>query len=263
MGKLSLVIALVLLFGVSGYAQSETPESNSNRSSTNQESNKTNENLPGNKPNESLHPANVTSKDNENKTSAFSYKDIVDTALTFALLLVVIGQALIARRTARIYDQQREIMQRQVEHLAVIDRAYIEIVDMRMGALKVNEMVIVKTVFLNIGRSPAWKFRFRCSLIFLEKPQPLPDWLKPKSPRGKGRMLPAGREFVDESPSNFIFTREQVQAMVNKTAKLVLAGDIDYIDITGKAQPSSFIRLYDPETGTFNEYDQAEDGETK
>jgi hypothetical protein len=154
--------------------------------------------------------------------------------------------------------------QKQLEHLAVIDRAYIEIVEMRMGALKVDEMVIIKTVFLNVGRSPAWTFRFRSTLIFLEKPIPLnPDWLKYKAPRGKGRMLPAGKQFVDESPSNFIFTREQVQAMVNKTAKLILAGEIDYIDITGETQTSSFNRLYDPETGTFNEYDQTENGDTK
>ena len=54
--------------------------------------------------------------------------------------------------------------------MAVIDRAYIEIVEMRMGALVVDAMVIVKTVFLNVGRLPAWNFRFRSTLMLMEKP---------------------------------------------------------------------------------------------
>jgi hypothetical protein len=176
----------------------------------------------------------------------------------------MVGQLEAMKEQAAIMRESLAQTQRQIEHMTVIDRAYIEVVDMRMGALKVDEMVIVKSVFLNVGRSPAWNFRFRSTLIFLEKPQPLkPEWFKYRAIRGKGKLLPAGEKLVDESPSNFIFTREQVQAMFNKTAKLFLGGEIDYIHITGKIQPSSFLRLYDPETGEFKEYEQVENEETK
>lgn len=174
------------------------------------------------------------------------------------------GQLEAMKEQAVIMRETLAQNQKQIEHMTVIDRAYIEIADMRMGALKVDEMVIVKSVFLNVGRSPAWNFRFRSTLIFLEKPQPLnPEWFKNRAMRGKGKLLPAGEKLVDESPSNFIFTREQVQALFNKTAKLFLGGEIDYIDITGKIPPSSFLRLYDPETGEFKEHEQAENGEIK
>jgi hypothetical protein len=259
---LAIVFSLLFIFAVSGYTQSETVERNSNESSANQKGSNANGEPTQNKPAESQHPQDVTSHQNDSKTSEFSYKDVIDITLTLALLVVVIGQAIIARRQARIYDQQREIMQRQVEHLAVIDRAYIEIVEMRIGALKVDETVIVKTVFQNVGRSPAWNFRFSSALILLEKSQPLkPEWLR-TTPRGKGKLLPAGKELVNESPSNFHFTREQVQALFNKTAKLYDAGALDYIDITGTIQTSRYLRIYDPETGLLNEYEQADSDNT-
>lgn len=143
------------------------------------------------------------------------------------------------------------------QHSTVINRAYIEITDMRMGALHVDEMVIVKTTFLNVSRWPAWNFRFNSRLIFLEEPQAFKtEWLQNLTPRGRGKVLPPEKTSEQESPSNFIFAREQVEALINNTAKLFIAGELDYIDIAGTIQSSRFVRIYDPETGTFNEYEE-------
>ena len=82
-------------------------------------------------------------------------------------------------------------------------------------------------------------------------------------PRHKGKVLPAGEKTVDESPSNFIFNREQVKALVDETAKLYIAGEVHYIDITGADQVSSFVRIYDPATGVFQETDETENNSEK
>jgi hypothetical protein len=189
-----LVIPLVLLFviGVSGYAQSKTPEGNANGNSPNQENANASNGSTNDNPPKPVHSADETSHHDDCQTCPLSYKDKIDLVLTFVLVVLVAVQSFIAWRLNSISDQQRQIMEKQIEAIETTERAYIGIAKMQLFIS--GDEPTIEITWINGGKTPAWHFRCVPSLNIGEKPEPNGPLMDDDFSDIRNSFIPAGAE---------------------------------------------------------------------
>ena len=82
--------------------------------------------------------------------------------------------ALVILWQAGIYNQQRKLMKRQVDALAVSERAYLGIKTIGISGLIVGQRPVISAIIQNYGRTPAWKVKAP-ALVSLELPGKRPS----------------------------------------------------------------------------------------
>ena len=82
--------------------------------------------------------------------------------------------ALVILWQAWIYNQQRKLMKRQVDALAVSERAYLGIKTIGISGLIVGQRPVISAIIQNYGRTPAWKVKAP-ALVSLELPGKRPS----------------------------------------------------------------------------------------
>src|ERR1700686_1971292 len=164
-------------------------------------------------------------------------KFFTDSTLNLFIVLAVVAQVLVYRkqwdvmeRQARIADQQREIMQSQIESAEVTDRAYVGIANVVLTVSSDQPTVIV--TWVNGGRTPALHFRAMPVLIWNDKPGTnVLRFIDDDYDTGvRGTFLPAGATLEVPYKQDLKITDEVIKSLLNGSKQLFIGGSGVYVD---------------------------------
>ena len=199
--------------------------------------------------NQPTKPVEATNKadDNHNGDSdKLSRKDKITIAISVLLFLVVLGQLVISAFQARIYNQQRKIMQQQIEAIETTERAYIGIANMRM--IVSGDEPRLEITWVNGGKTPAWHFRCVPSLNVGEKPESKGYLMDDDFSDIRGSFIPAGAERpVTYDHLGIKISDQLLSQLRGGTERLYAVMSGCYRDVKWKNRQFEYWALYDPD----------------
>lgn len=189
------------------------------------------------------HAGSPDNQRQENQQSSYDYSALF-TSWIQAIVAVLLFVWVI--RQTRIADQQRKIMQKQIETTDLIERGYMNIADMTIGNLVVGGRPSVTIKWVNGGRTPVRNFRAIPIVVFGLKPVSpkmyfIDDDVSPIS----GSFFPVGSEReVKYDVTDRIKPEEWSEFERGKT-NLYIIGNFVYRDITGTQRMERISAMYD------------------
>jgi hypothetical protein len=191
---------------------------------------------------------------------SYSIKFFTEAMFSFLALIIVALQVF-------IYNQQRQIMQRQLDNAAISELAYIGIDDMMLvepSPLAANQFIRVRMIFRNGGKTPAWGFRSRSQIVVSDGT--LEEIIKrfPIEPKKRGGgFVIAGQQKAVDTLFDFKLTDKQLAQVTDKTMKFFILTKVTFRDYLGQRHEMSFRIIYNPIRTVFSEADYEDDGESQ
>jgi hypothetical protein len=245
---IALIFVLTVEIGFVQFKASAQPRQNS----ANQEQSKPNQN-----PQSTASPATAPqsqaqtevphagSPDNQRQESQQSSYDYSAWFTSWIQAIIAILLFVWVVRQTRIADQQRKIMQKQIETTDLIERGYMGIADMTIGNLVVGGRPTVTIKWVNGGRTPVRNFRAMPIVVFGWKPVSkkmyfIDDDVSPIS----GSFFPVGAEReVKYEVTDRIDADEWFEFERGKS-NLYIIGNFVYRDITGEERKERISAMY-------------------
>jgi hypothetical protein len=169
--------------------------------------------------------------------------ETIQIGINALLFLVVLWQTL-------IYIQQRNVMRQQVAHAKVSERAYIGVKEAVLNGLSVGSEPCFTVIFLNGGRTPAWKVKVPARVGMADTFQDE----GPDNAREGTTFMPAGDEREVNYPIPVKMNGAWLEAISTGKKKVYLSGEVYFQDSWGEQHLHSFKLIYNPAIGRVQDY---------
>jgi hypothetical protein len=171
--------------------------------------------------------------------------DWIQVGINGALLVIIVFQT-------AIYRQQRKIMQRQIEHAKISERAYIGIKQVVTENYSLGAVPVVRVTIVNGGRTPAWKLKTPATFRLTDEgfPHERPDLGDVVG----SSFLPAGSWTTCSLPFGIELTPEWNKAIQTGKRRAFVHMEVHFEDAWGQPQITSFKLEYRLEDGRWGEY---------
>ena len=184
--------------------------------------------------------------------ASYYFKETADRVkfLTESFLSVVIAVVVIVQ--AWIYNQQRQLMRLQLLNFAVSERAYMGFKDVRIVSLVEGNMLTLKAIQFNGGRTPAWRIRdaLRVNLA-KERPREISPTEIIAMATGLESFLVGGGTRKVSWTSPIRITADLLAQLQDGRIKLYIRAGQRYIDNAGIEQIYTVGSVYKPQSETF------------
>lgn len=180
--------------------------------------------------------ASVEARERGDKPSSFwgaMLPDWIQVGINAALLVIIAFQT-------KIYWQQRQIMQSQIDQARISERAYLGVAEIGLTDLVVGKVPSITANIQNAGRTPAWKVKAPAKISLLKAGTvPAPERITSKF-AGDG-VLAAGGSRKAVYLFGEVCDEPTYHGIENRTLSVFIQGEIWYEDAWGQEHSVPFF----------------------